>query len=368
MKFRSNYPFIYFFIEPNVVFVYKIETDHYLTLRTIDHYGEWKTFELEMDENFNSFQHKEYKELEGRSYFLSQKDRNRMLHLINQQIQRHRRLVRKKEVEPVHIVCSEAAAGRLRFSLDRPKIVIGVGGMFSIGPIWRLEHKEGKAYRNEWLNDHINFELDDYVFENNFANALREVEDIIESAPIHIWYANNADEQIGLRFILYLLKNKSNDIFLFNTTELYMSYFQKDHEEHPIKYTNQMEPDQINRMYKEYRNKPLTEEKRGQLEKEWIVLSRSKEVLHILKGNEIIHVSEQYYDSYIIETIKQLQRNQEEIDFILTGTLIGTLIQKDSSIYDVFLEYRIRELVYRGVLEMKGVPKSMRHYRVKLKS
>jgi hypothetical protein len=34
---------------------------------------------------------------------------------------------------------------------------------------------------------------------------------------------------------------------------------------------------------------------------------------------------------------------------------------------DSFLEYRIRHLVYTGVLELKGIPKSMRHYSVKLR-
>ncbi|WP_238323482.1 DUF3658 domain-containing protein [Planococcus antarcticus] len=30
------------------------------------------------------------------------------------------------------------------------------------------------------------------------------------------------------------------------------------------------------------------------------------------------------------------------------------------------MEYRIRYLVYNGTFEIKGIPKSMRHYRVKL--
>ncbi|MGP7817661.1 DUF3658 domain-containing protein [Niallia sp. 01092] len=33
---------------------------------------------------------------------------------------------------------------------------------------------------------------------------------------------------------------------------------------------------------------------------------------------------------------------------------------------DSFIEYRIRDLVYSGILKMKGIPKSMRHYRVML--
>jgi hypothetical protein len=34
---------------------------------------------------------------------------------------------------------------------------------------------------------------------------------------------------------------------------------------------------------------------------------------------------------------------------------------------DAYLEYRLRHLIYNGILELKGIPKSMRHYSVKLR-
>ncbi|TQR38069.1 DUF3658 domain-containing protein [Brevibacillus brevis] len=34
---------------------------------------------------------------------------------------------------------------------------------------------------------------------------------------------------------------------------------------------------------------------------------------------------------------------------------------------DFFLEYRIRHLIYSGVLELKGIPKSMRHYSIRIR-
>ncbi|WP_422698388.1 DUF3658 domain-containing protein [Desulfofarcimen acetoxidans] len=33
---------------------------------------------------------------------------------------------------------------------------------------------------------------------------------------------------------------------------------------------------------------------------------------------------------------------------------------------DLFLEYRIRHLIYNGVFQIKGIPKAMRYYSVKL--
>ncbi|MGE8205677.1 DUF1835 domain-containing protein [Heyndrickxia sp. NPDC080065] len=367
MKSRAKYPFVYFFMEPNIIFVYKIESDYYLNLETVSHRGEWKTFELGDGEDFDSFNHKESKALEGRGYLISQKDNIKMLNIINQQIQRHRQQTNQEDVSPVHIVSSEHAAGCLRVALERPKQVIGFPGFFSIGPLWMLESQEGQAFRNDWLKDHINFEMDDYVYENNFANTLLEIEDIIEKAPIHIWYGNNPDEQTGLRFILRLLKNKRNDIFLFNSSELFQSFTKPDDEEQNILHTAGLHPQQIRKIYDRFKTKPLTEKERVQYQNEWEILTQSKEILRLYKKNEIIHVPENYYDSLILDILKNLHEKQDEKDFILTGRLIGTLIQLDKSLDHSYMEYRIRELVYSGVLEMKGVPKSMRHYRVKLK-
>ncbi|WHY67808.1 DUF3658 domain-containing protein [Neobacillus sp. SuZ13] len=37
------------------------------------------------------------------------------------------------------------------------------------------------------------------------------------------------------------------------------------------------------------------------------------------------------------------------------------------SAFYAYIEYRIRYLIYKGFLELKGIPRSMRHYRVKLR-
>jgi len=47
----------------------------------------------------------------------------------------------------------------------------------------------------------------------------------------------------------------------------------------------------------------------------------------------------------------------------IIGEVLGLL---EGSVFDAFLEYRIRELVYNGVLEIKGIPKDMRSYSVRL--
>lgn len=48
----------------------------------------------------------------------------------------------------------------------------------------------------------------------------------------------------------------------------------------------------------------------------------------------------------------------------LIGDLLGHLEHSEE---DVFLEYRIRSLICKGVFEIKGTPKAMRYYSVKLR-
>ncbi|WP_082631819.1 DUF3658 domain-containing protein [Cytobacillus praedii] len=98
-------------------------------------------------------------------------------------------------------------------------------------------------------------------------------------------------------------------------------------------------------------------------------MAQSKGVLRLWRNNEISSVSENHYDSLIIQIIKKIHREQVHKDFIRASKVIGEMLEQmmEEFVSDSFLEYRIRYLIYNGVLELKGVPKSMRHYSVKLR-
>lgn len=93
-----------------------------------------------------------------------------------------------------------------------------------------------------------------------------------------------------------------------------------------------------------------------------------KNNLLILKNGRVTSVPEDYFDVLILKTIDQLHKEQQNKDFIKTGKVIGETLQgMEEMVGDSFLEYRIRHLIYRGVLDLKGIPRSMRHYSVKLR-
>jgi hypothetical protein len=364
MKTRNNYPYIYFFEEPNVVFVYEIQGNDYITAAELSHQGEWETYEMVGE--FEGFNHAEHRSLEGRGYFITQSHVNFMAGKINELIRKQRKGAYSLEKNgPVHLVSSASTAGALKVGLERPKTVIPFQDYFSIGPVWKLDKKSGQTYRHEWMNDNINLEQDEFELENNFTKALFEIEDIPEGVPIYIWTANNGNEQTGLRFILHLLRNKTNQVIVLNTTELFEQWMGAKDER---LYSSILNPNELRFLFeKTQAANPLTREERMILKKEWEILVQSKEVLRLWKNGKVTSVPDDYFDALIIEVINELHKKQKKKDFFRTGRVIGEALHRMEEIVgDFYLEYRIRHLIYNGVLELRGVPRSMRHYSVKL--
>ncbi|MFE3572768.1 DUF1835 domain-containing protein [Lysinibacillus sp. NPDC059133] len=358
MESKVNYPFIYFLLESNMVFVYRIKTLNYLNASDLIDSNEWEAYELQHHTLFETFNHEDSKSIEDLGFWLEHDKLNDIVEIINDCIQKQRSVDRRLTTQAVHIVSSESAAGSVRVALAPPKHVIGFPDCFSIGPLWKLEIKRGQAFRNDWLFENINDGQED-VYQNKFTNTLREIEDISNHVPIYIWYGNNADEQCGLRFFLYLLRNKSNEIFLIKTTE---------HSKTNCA-TSQLNSQQLAQLFVDIKEKkPITIQDRLIYQNEWETLSQTNDVLRLWINNEIKEVSEKYFDSLIIVTIERLHNEQATKDFIKTGTVIAELLPLMDELPSVFfLECRIRFLVYSGVLALKGIPKSMRHYSVKLR-
>ncbi|MGV3463994.1 MAG: DUF1835 domain-containing protein [Heyndrickxia sp.] len=371
MKTRVNGLFVYFFEEPNVVFVYRIRSPKYITVSQLIKDGGWENFELENEKQFDTFDHEKHKPLEGRSYFINQEGIQLMVGKINEQIRIQRSKTLNGKTSAYHLISSESAAGSLKVGLERPKIVIGFPGLANIGPILNLEDKAGLSNRYEWLLENINFPFDDSWYENHFTNTLYEIEDIPEHAPIHIWYANNAEEQTFLRFILFILRNRANDIFLHNSTKLYHAYkIPSENEEHYVYHSSGLAPEHYRLIFeKEKMAAPLTSVEREKFQHEWEKISKINGVLRVWTTDEEIQtVPEDYYDSFILNALKELHREKGEDEFVKTGKLLGHILgELEEPIGDSFLEYRIRHLIYSGRLELKGIPKSMHHYSVKLR-
>ncbi|WP_211356351.1 DUF1835 domain-containing protein [Psychrobacillus lasiicapitis] len=353
-------------MDQNIVFVYKIETQNYISVLDLSRTEAWGTFELEQEEEFETFDHYKSNPIQGRTFFANQDDMVLLVESINQQIQKNRQL---RTDGPVHIVSSESAAGSLRAGLERPKTVIGFPDFLSIGPLGELDKKTGQTFRKDWLIENINIEQE-VEYPVKFSNTLREIEDIPNEVPIYIWYGNNANEQICMRFLIYLLNEKTNEIFLINSTELYEKHINTQKQQQYISNTSQMESPNLKMLFeKNKKATALSEKERSHLQLDWEALAKTKEVLRIWSNGEIKGVPENHTDSTILHMIEDLQKQQGNNDFIKIGKLLEEFfVQMDGFVDIFFLEYRIRHLIYSGFLEIKGIPKSLWNYSVRMRN
>ncbi|WP_040203374.1 DUF1835 domain-containing protein [Neobacillus jeddahensis] len=276
----------------------------------------------------------------------------------------------EREYETVHIVCGESAAGSLKVGLEGENKVIGFPDFFAVGSIWELHKEVGRNRRYEWLRDHLIYP-DDFIeeeYERRFKNTLSEIDAIPSQVPIVIWTAENANEQTGVCYLFYLLKEKINQIYLINTTIAYQELFNTNEYQYFYLHTGEVVPEKLNAIYQKKLSKPLTVQERTQFEKEWLSLSDSKGVVRIWENNKIKTVNEDHFDEMIVTTAQQLYSKQKEKDFMKSGRIIGEVLGLlDNNVGDAFIEYRLRSLIYKGVFDIKGIPKGMRYYSVKLR-
>lgn len=280
-----------------------------------------------------------------------------------------------KNDKVVHILFGDSASGSLKRVLKEMELqdeekVISFSDLFSIGPVWQLNDEVGLNQRYEWIKNHLILD-DDYIdkYQHHFNTTTSMINAIPNDVPIIIWGGENSHEQTALRYVLYLLKDKDNDIFLVNTTKQYKNQFDvPDTDCYPL-HTGEIIPEKLRLIYEKSRQVfPVSQEQRKKLEEEWQELSSTQEVLRIWGNNEIKNVDEAYYDDYIINKAKKLHKERKNNEFMKSARLIGEAIgDLDQYIGDEYFEYRVRSLIMKGVFEIEGVPKAMRFYSVKLK-
>ncbi|WP_371017204.1 DUF1835 domain-containing protein [Pseudalkalibacillus sp. JSM 102089] len=275
--------------------------------------------------------------------------------------------------QAVHIVFGASLSGSLNIVFKKMKLkdtekIISFSDLLSIGPVWRLHEKIGLRKRYEWLKNHINFDDEDIDnYQKNFNDTTLEISAIPENTPIIIWMGHNAHEQTALRYVLYLLKGKTNDVSLIDATTKFKDLFVTTDTKYTLLHTGEIPPEKLELIYKSNsQNSPLSQEERKQFEEQWEALSTKQELLRIWKNSEICHVDEAYYDDYIINVAKRLHNEQEQDGFMKSARVIGEIIgHLDQYIGDQYIEYRLRNLILDGSLEIQGIPKAMRYYSVK---
>ncbi|MCP3742899.1 DUF1835 domain-containing protein [Paenibacillus sp. A3M_27_13] len=278
----------------------------------------------------------------------------------------------------VHLLFSQSAAGSMKVGLSGAglrleSIVLSFNDQFSIGPLWRLETSEGQENRHSWLAERMmHYEFFHYAnWEQRIEQMMVTLSEIPDDKSITIWCGSNADEQVGLRFALYLLRNRATPIRVINVTDTL--------EREPDDYLYNESPfplsmgvvhsKEIERFIKRSKDElyVVCMEDRRRYEREWLELSEQDSVLRLWDNDRIVHVPEDYLDKAMLDMISQIQL-ADNLEFVNTGKIIGqALTQWSQPRSDTFLEYRIQQLIAYGKLDFQGMPGMMNRYAVKIK-
>lgn len=276
----------------------------------------------------------------------------------------------EKEITDVHIVFGESTKGALKNALEelnrKNERVIRLNHMFSIGPISGLDKEVGLERRLEWLFYRVHMEDEEvfnYVQDN--LQDIEEIRNIPDNVRVTIWYGNNAHEQVGLRFVLFLLNVRAGAIRTINVYEVWGKLFNRSGN-YPL-HTAEISPKQLGILLNQASDETISKEELRRWKKEWLKISNQNTNLRIW-NKEICSKSEDYFDNMIINSLKKLHEESGKVNYIKAARLIGEILgHLPQVVGDDYIEYRIVHLVLEKVLDIKGIPRGMRYYEVKLR-
>ncbi|MGX1470926.1 uncharacterized protein DUF1835/uncharacterized protein DUF3658 [Bacillus sp. 153480031-1] len=274
----------------------------------------------------------------------------------------------------IHIIFGAAAAGSLKQAVremkqDQIDDIIAFDDIYSIGPLLHLHEHKGQANRIEWLRNVMSNEFgyfDDLV--NDQHKMLQQIKEIKAGSRILIWTGSNAHEQIGLRYAVYLLKEKRVELSVINITTAFDQLFNTNTRRMDIRHSGEIASEKFKILYESKEHiHPVTKEERERLQNEWLSLAKENHTLRIWKKGQTISVPEDEFDAYLVKMAKRLHQSAPEEEYIVTPRLIGEVIgHLDQCIGDDFIEYRLKTLIDQGIFDMKGKRTSMRYYSFKL--
>lgn len=274
----------------------------------------------------------------------------------------------------VHIMFGESSAGAMKWLLSKEKRqehVIEFPDSFAIGPIHELETEKGSVGRIQWFKDNLAIgDMAEYYsndYESSFRQALQEIGDIPKDVPITIWTADNAPEQTGLRFVMKLLEDRENKIFVVNTNECFNRYCKPPDVFYTSLHTSEVSPDHLKIILEKTDSYDLISlEGKKKFVEEWKTLSASEEVLRLWEDKSIKSVSVDHLDAFIIHSARRLEWKYGE-DYKDCSRLVGDIIcHFEQYVADAFIFNRIHYLIEQGIFEYEGTLGKMRKLTVKL--
>ncbi|RAW16021.1 hypothetical protein DC345_11050 [Paenibacillus taichungensis] len=276
----------------------------------------------------------------------------------------------------IHIAIGESPLGSIKVAMGRvpgrsERRFLSMNDYYAIGPLGDLTNKVDLHRRHLWLleklylSEHGSYAvqgMDKLLQLNNMLSS------IDEDTRITIWYANNAHERTGLLYAMHLLRNRLGPIYLIETSALYQELFNPSGVQHDVLRTGEIFSEKLLAMWQHCVNaEPLSLEKRKHMDQEWVNLAVQPGLLRLMKDGEIQSVPEDAIDEYIMQKVREVTLTRQPGEFIKSARVVGEVLgHLEQAVGDAFIEYRVRQLIIQGRLEMEGKPHAMRFYSVRL--
>ena len=254
----------------------------------------------------------------------------------------------------IHICFSESADRCIRYAtkkglIEGSKVVFLLDDL-SNGPI---DDFSNANKRIDWCKKA--FPENDYcmvdAIRDNYEYLYKEVSSISDQS-IYIWYAENGKETSGLLYLLSLLKDKIESIFTINVSE-------KIYEGNTIiefSSVGDITPERLEWFVRK-RQKISIEWYSAQMDL-WTRLQKENADLRVVKDKQITSVEVSYFDEMIFTyTSKWFSK--------CARTVGECIVRNDSYISDIFLFWRILELIKSGRIEYKGNLRIMRDIEIR---
>ena len=229
-------------------------------------------------------------------------------------------------ISTFHLVFNESLATDIKsaineFGYQATHKVIVFHDNLAVGPLLHYDDPNGRRLRAEWFGKNINIEgnVKGGPSEETHDIFLNEVGNIPTNASILIWVGDNANDQLGLRYISSLLSRSPNIISVINHTAT--SRFGV-------------------RTILEGKNlSQLSYKRMVHLQDEWNMLASQYGVLRMwhAETGKIEEVPADYFDAYLSEVM-------EREAGIHPLRVIGEVVATYYYCYSEYLEYRFRSL------------------------
>ncbi len=240
--------------------------------------------------------------------------------------------------------------------------VLQIKDDFAVGPLSEIESEEGWNSRVNWWRELLKnspYENDPQTFfdDRETVKKIKEQLDADAHEQIWIWMGQNQHDVSGYYWFMQHFKEYQGRIQV-----VYLNNLPFINEKGQLFYPSWISEIQPKELLKAKRlSRPITMSEFELDPDEWKRLCTESSTVRILEGGKkIVGKDETFYDS---EIVKNLTAEWQKATRVLTNTLHRMKIKTG----DVFLMWRMKELIAQGRIEVLGdINKTWKEFDVKL--